>query len=49
MRVTVAVRHPQTLEAVAILAGDPVPDWALGLVDDGDVVEPKRAPQRAPK
>lgn len=30
---TVVVRHPDTLEATALLAGEPVPDWASDLVD----------------
>ncbi len=34
---TLVVRHPDTFEATALLAGEPVPDWAADLVHADDV------------
>ena len=34
---TLVVRHPDTLEAVALLEGTTVPDWATDLVDKGNL------------
>lgn len=41
LRYTVVVRHPETGAATPLLVGDPVPDWATGLVhpDDLDSIE----------
>ena len=47
MRVTVAVRHPQTLEVHALVAGEAVPEWAEGLVHEGDVESVKAPAKRA--
>lgn len=47
MRVTVAVRHPQTLEVHALMAGEAVPEWAEGLVHEGDVESVKAPSKRA--
>lgn len=43
LRYTLIVRHPETAEPVALLAGQPVPEWASGLVhpDDLEVDEPE--------
>lgn len=37
MRYTVVRQNPETLEAVALLAGEPVPDWAKDMVQDDDL------------
>lgn len=37
MKHTMVVRHPDTLEATALLAGDPRPDWAKDLVSDDNL------------
>ena len=46
LRYTVVVRHPQTGEATALVAGQPVPDWATDLVHADDL-EPKVAAKKA--
>lgn len=51
LRFTVVVRHPETSEPVALVAGEPVPGWATDLVhpDDIEGAEPeaKRPAKRA--
>jgi len=37
MKYTVIVRHPETDAPIALLAGEPVPDWAVKLVESDDV------------
>lgn len=46
LRYTIVVRHPDTGEATAVVAGQPVPDWAEGLVHADDL-EPKVAAKKA--
>lgn len=50
---TLAVRNPETGEAVALLAGSEVPEWASGLVhaDDVEAAKPnkKAAAKRSSK
>lgn len=45
---TLVVRHPETLVATPLRAGEPVPEWADGLVssDDLDGAGEKPAPSR---
>lgn len=43
---TMVVRHPDTLEATALLVGSEVPDWASDLVDEGNL-ESKAAAKAA--
>ena len=45
LRYTLIVRHPETGEAVALLAGSEVPKWASGLVqpDDCEPAKPARS------
>jgi hypothetical protein len=38
LKYNVAVRHPETLEAVVLKAGEEVPEWASGLISDEDLV-----------
>lgn len=38
---TLVVRNPETLEAVALLKGSEVPDWATDLVDKGNLEDGK--------
>ena len=49
LRYTVVVRHPETGVATALLAGEPVPDWAGGLVsaDDLERSEPDKPAKKA--
>lgn len=37
LRHSLVVRHPDTFEATALLAGEAVPSWAADLVADGDL------------
>lgn len=37
LRYTVVVRHPDTAEATALVAGSEVPEWASGLVQADDL------------
>ncbi len=37
LKYTVVVRHPETLEATPLLAGEAVPSWAKGLVQSDDL------------
>ena len=37
LKYTVVVRHPETFQAVALLAGQPVPAWAKDLVHADDI------------
>lgn len=37
LKYTVVVRHPETYQAVALLAGTPVPAWAKDLVHADDI------------
>lgn len=37
LRYTLVVRHPDTLDAVPLLAGSEVPDWATDLVHPDDL------------
>lgn len=48
LRYTVVVRHPETGEATAIVAGETVPGWATGLVhkDDLEGGSPVKAPAK---
>lgn len=46
LRYTVVVRHPDNGEATALVAGQPVPDWATELVHADDL-EPKVAAKKA--
>lgn len=52
LRYTLVVRHPETLAATALLAGQSVPDWASDLVhpDDLEASKPDEdvAPNKAP-
>lgn len=41
LRYTLIVRHPETGEAVALLAGSEVPKWASSLVQPDDCEQPK--------
>lgn len=41
LRYTLIVRHPETGEAVALLAGSEVPKWASDLVQPDDCEQPK--------
>lgn len=48
MAYTVVVRHPDTDEPVALLAGEPVPGWAADMVSGDDLVgspEPEPEPE----
>ncbi len=45
MKYSVAVRHPETLEAVVLKAGEPVPEWASGLVQADDLDSPTEQPE----
>ena len=38
MRASIAVRHPDTFEAVVLLAGSDVPEWAVDLVHPDDTI-----------
>ena len=44
LRYTVVVRQPGTLMAVALLEGDPVPEWATDLVHADDLDNGSEAP-----
>ena len=47
LKYTLVVRHPETGEPVALLKGEPVPDWAKDLVQPDDVEpEPKKSTTR---
>lgn len=48
LRYTLVVRHPETSEPVALLAGELVPGWASGLVHSDDL-EQGESPQPAKK
>ena len=37
LKYTLVVRHPDTLEAVALIAGSELPKWATELVDPGNL------------
>lgn len=37
LRLTVVVRHPETLQPVALVEGTELPDWATGLVHADDI------------
>ena len=37
LRHTLVVRHPETMSATALLAGEPVPEWASDMVDADDL------------
>ena len=41
LRYTLIVRHPETGDAVALLAGSEVPKWASGLVQPDDCEQSK--------
>lgn len=48
LRHTLIVRHPETSEPVALLAGELVPGWASDLVhsddlEEGELPQPKKA------
>ncbi|KNX38096.1 hypothetical protein [Luteipulveratus halotolerans] len=51
MKRTVIVRHPESLQAVALVEGTEVPEWAEGLVhvDDTDAPAEKPAARAAKK
>ena len=39
LALTVVVRHPETGAATALVAGQPLPDWAEGLVHPDDLIQ----------
>lgn len=41
MKHTMVVRHPDTMEATPVLAGDPRPDWAKDLIHDDNLEDAK--------
>lgn len=45
LRYTLVVRHPETSAPTALLAGEPVPDWATSLVHADDL-ESEAAPAK---
>ena len=47
LRYTRVVRHPETFQAVALVAGSQVPGWAGGLVHEDDLQDAPKA-QAAP-
>lgn len=40
LRLTLVVRHPETDVPTALIAGDTLPDWAVGMVHEDDLAEP---------
>lgn len=50
LKYTLVVRHPETLVATPLLAGQPVPDWATDLVqqDDLEAEDPTEEPAKEP-
>ncbi len=48
LRYTMVVRHPDTAESTALMAGEPVPAWASDLVqpDDLDGADAKSSPAK---
>lgn len=47
LKYTLMVTHPDTYASVAVLAGQPVPDWAEGLVHVDDFADASDAPAGA--
>lgn len=47
LRYTLVVRHPETNEATALLAGEQVPDWASELVQSDDLENYGKTEKRA--
>lgn len=47
MRHTMVVRNPNTMEAVALLAGEPVPDWVTDELVHPDNLESAKAAKAA--
>lgn len=37
LKYTIVRRHPETLQAVALIEGTEVPDWAADMVEDDDL------------
>lgn len=48
LRHTLVVRHPDTLEATALLADSEVPDWAKSLVPADNLVDGSDDTDKAP-
>lgn len=48
LRYSMVVRDPDTSEAVALRAGEPVPDWAKSLVHADDLENDKSAEKSKP-
>lgn len=47
LKYTLVVNHPDSLTPVALLAGEPVPEWAEGLVHVDDFADASSAPAKA--
>ncbi|MCM0622506.1 hypothetical protein [Nocardioides bruguierae] len=43
LRHTLVVRHPDTMDATALLADEPIPDWATSLVHPGNLTGTQKA------